>query len=154
VCKRSQHLANPYFVKDLQDIIEEENQRQTEIFKEIDSSQFNLILNEEKLSNEFYIRINNNFEAFITLFDFMLLDEDFVLLGGNVTLILDEDFFKERKDYNFLLKLKQQNKAGIDLNSKRAFKKIYQGIDRTQLKINFMEKYQPIIVKIVNSKYR
>ena len=81
--KLGPHLANPYFVKDLQDIIEEENQRQTEIFKEIDSSQYNLILNEEKLSNEFYIRINNNFEAFITLFDFMLLDEDFVLLGGN-----------------------------------------------------------------------
>jgi hypothetical protein len=68
-------------------------------------------------------------------------------------LILDEEFLKERKDYNFLLKLKQQNKTGIDLNTKRAFKKIYQGIDRTQLKINFMEKYQPIIVKIVNSKY-
>ena len=147
------HLANPYYLKELQNIIEEENKRQSQIFNDIDNSQYNLIINEEKLSNEFYIRINNNFEAFVTLFDFMLLDEDFVLMGGLFSLIVDEEYFKERKDYNFLLKLKQQNKPGIDLNSKRAFKKIYPGIDRTQLKINFMEKYRPIIVKIVNSNF-
>ena len=76
------HLANPYYINDLNIIIEEENSRQEKFFKEIDSTQFNLIINEEKLSNEYYVRINNNFESFITLFDFMLLEEDFVLLGG------------------------------------------------------------------------
>ena len=47
--------------------------------------------------------------------------------------------------------MKQQNKPGIDLNSKRAFKKIYPGIDRNKLKINFLEKYKQIIIKIINS---
>ena len=76
------HLSNPYYVNDLNKIIQEEKIRQDNFFKEIDISQYNLIINEEKLSYEYYIRINNNFEAFISLFDFMLLEEDFLILGG------------------------------------------------------------------------
>ena len=76
------HLANPYYINELKAIIEEENSRQEKYLKEIDNTQYNLILNIERFSNDYFIRVNNNFEAFINLFDCMLLEEDIVSLGG------------------------------------------------------------------------
>jgi hypothetical protein len=43
------------------------------------------------------------------------------------------------------LKLKPENKGNLNLDSKRTFKKIYAGINRNLLKVNYYEKYNDFI---------
>jgi len=66
--------------------------------------------------------------------DNFIFEEEYISLD-------DEEYFKERKDYNTLLKLKPENKGNLYLDSKRTFKKIYAGINRNLLKVNYYEKY-------------
>ena len=56
------------------------------------------IQNEEETSKDYTIRILNNFASLMTLFDNFIFDEEFISLG-------DEEYFKERDNYNQLLKL-------------------------------------------------
>lgn len=95
--------------------------------------------NEEKIADLFYRRITNNFEALTTILDNFIFEEEYISLD-------DEEYFKQRKDYNTLLKLKPENKGNLNMDSKRTFKKIYIGLDKNLLKINYLEKYQDFIL--------
>jgi hypothetical protein len=108
----------------------------------LNQTQLSLIDIEEKIGEEFLRRINNNFEALLILFDNFIFEEEFVALG-------DEEYFKERKGYNELNKLKSDGKLGFNLDSKRTFKKIYQGLDRNKLKINYYEKFHTVVVQYI-----
>jgi len=107
--------------------------------EEINQNQINLLENEEKMADNFYKRMINNFEALTTILDNFIFEEEYISLD-------DEEYFKERKDYNTLLKLKPENKGNLNMDSKRTFKKIYFGLNRYLLKINYYEKYQDFIV--------
>ena len=85
----------------------------------------------------------------MTLFDNSIFEEEIISLG-------DEEYFKERQNYNQLLKLKEtlkekanpggDKKAGVKtqidtskyaLDSKRTYKKNYKGINDKEGKINY-----------------
>ena len=154
--KLGPYLANPYFTTDLEKFEAKDNERNTNYLKSLNETQFNLITNEEELSKNFIIRILNNFGSLMTLFDNFIFEEEFISLG-------DEEYFKNRENYNELLKLrdeideknnpqgdggkKQAQGKGVgdlskyDLESKRTFKKNYKGINYTEGKINYYEKF-------------
>ena len=154
--KLGPYLANPYFSTDLEKFETKNNERNTNYLKSLNETQFNLITNEEELSKNFIIRILNNFGSLMTLFDNFIFEEEFISLG-------DEEYFAKRENYNELLKLREaideknnpqgdggkkapQGKGGgdlskYDLDSKRTFKKNYKGINYTEGKINYYEKF-------------
>ncbi len=140
------YLANPYYTTTLQGIELKELERQKTFSVVVDKKQFELVESEEKFSQLFNKRIINNFETLILLFDNFIFEEEFISLG-------DEEYFKEKRDYNFLLKLKSENKNNLNLDSKRTFKKIYGGVDRNKLKINFYERFKNFSLGITQSKY-
>ncbi len=123
-----------------------EEERRKVYLTALNNKQIQLIENEEKCATELFIRIVNNFEAMLILFDNFIFEEEFISLG-------DEEYFKERKDYNFLLKLKAENKNGLNLDSKRTFKKLYVGLDRNKLKIDYVNKFKNLISVLVQSKF-
>ncbi len=133
------YLANPYYHENLIRIETREELRSKQFLEEINQNQINILENEEKMSEIFYKRMANNFEALTTILDNFIFEEEYISLG-------DEEYFKERKDYNTLLKLKPENKGNLNMDSKRTFKKIYFGLDRNLLKINYYEKYQDFIL--------
>jgi len=143
--KLGPYLANPYYKQTLDEIDSKEFNRRKNNLTEINKCQFNLLENEEKNSSQYLSYLLTNFEALLSLFDNFIFDEDFIQLG-------DEEYFKQRKDYNFLLKLKNENKPNLNLDSKRTFKKIYSGLDRNKLKINFYEKFKNSAIDLIQSK--
>jgi hypothetical protein len=143
--KLGPYLANPYYKKMLDEIDSKENERRQNNLTEINNCQFVLLENEEKNSTRFLSFLLNNFEALLCIFDNFIFEEDFIQLG-------DEEYFKQRKDYNFLLKLKNENKTNLNLDLKRSFKKIFAGVDRNKLKINFYEKFKNSAVDLIQSK--
>jgi hypothetical protein len=138
------YLANPYYGSTLNQIQNEEIDRSQKISADINTKQLALIENEEKNAIEFCKKIINNFEVLVTLFDNFIFEEDFIILG-------DEEYFKERKDYNFLCKLKTENKGNINLDSKRAFKKFYSGIDKNLIKVNLFEKFNHLTQNLLQN---
>ena len=165
--KLGPYLANPYFSTDLEKFESKNNERNINYLKSLNETQFNLITNEEELSKNFIIRILNNFGALMTLFDNFIFEEEFISLG-------DEEYFRKREDYNELLKLKDaideknnpqgeggkkpsqgQGKGGdiskYDLESKRTFKKNYKGINYTEGKINYYEKFNKEVKNCVEN---
>ena len=138
------YLANPHYLNKLEEFEKIERERHDSLIDKINKTQFNLIENEEKNADEFFKRLNNNFEAFIILFDNFIFEEEFISLG-------DEEYFKERKDYNFLLKLKSENKPGLNLDSKRTFKKIFNGLDKSKVKINNFKKFKELAINLTQS---
>lgn len=128
------YLANPHYFDHLRKIEIQENERSDNFINEINKNQVEVLQNEENFAGTFYQRLTNNFEAFTSILDNFIFEEEYISLD-------DEEYFKERKDYNTLLKLKPENKGNLNLDSKRTFKKIYEGIDRNLLKVNYYEKY-------------
>jgi len=141
------YLANPYYFNILNEKSEKENERSRNFSAEIDCKQFDLIQNEEKYSDEYCTRIINNFESIICLFDNFIFEEEYITLG-------DEEYFKDNRDFNFLLKLNSEKKSNLNLDSKRTFKKIYIGIDKNKLKVNFLiyEKFKNFCLNYVMRK--
>lgn len=133
------YLANPYYHENLVKIETSEELRSKQFLEEINHNQINILENEEKMSDIYYKKMTNNFEALTTIFDNFIFEEEYISLD-------DEEYFKERKDYNTLLKLKPENKGNLNMDSKRTFKKIYFGLNRNLLKINYYEKYQDFIL--------
>jgi len=133
------YLANPYYYENLVRIELSEESRSKQFLEEINQNQLYLLENEEKMADIYIKRITNNFEALTTIFDNFIFEEEYISLD-------DEEYFKQRKDYNTLLKLKPENKGNLNMDSKRTFKKIYSGLDRNLLKINYFEKYQDFII--------
>ena len=163
--KLGPYLANPYFSTDLEKFESKNNERNINYLKSLNETQFNLITNEEESSKNFIIRILNNFGALMTLFDNFIFEEEFISLG-------DEEYFSKRENYNELLKLKDeideinnpkgdggkkppQGKGGdiskYDLESKRTFKKNYKGINYTEGKINYYEKFNKEVKNCVEN---
>ena len=161
--KLGPYLANPYFSNDLDTFEKKDNERNAEYIKNINETQFNLIQNEEELSKDYIIRILNNFASLMTLFDNFIFEEEFISLG-------DEEYFKERQNYNQLLKLKEAleekanpggdkkagGKAQIDtskyaLDSKRTFKKNYKGINYKEGKINYYDTFNKEVKEYVEN---
>jgi hypothetical protein len=136
------YLANPYYKENLLQKENAEKARQKLFLDKLNQMQLSVIDCEEKLAEEFVKRVNNNFEALMLLFDNFIFEEEFVALG-------DEEYFKERKDYNELNKLKVENRSGLNMDSKRTFKKIYLGIDKSKLKINYYEKFNAFVVGLI-----
>jgi hypothetical protein len=137
--KLGPYLANPYYMEELKNIELFETQRRSKITENIIQTQFTLFEREEKRAEEFMKRVLNNFEILTQLFDNFVFEEEFISIG-------DEEYFRERKDYNFLLKLKAENiTSNLNLDSKRTFKKIYKGCDKTMLKVNYLETFKNII---------
>jgi len=132
-------LANPYYFENLVKIENNEVVRSIDFLEEINKNQIEILDNEEKMADLFYKRMTNNFEALTTIFDNFIFEEEYISLD-------DEEYFKERKDYNTLLKLKPENKGNLNLDSKRTFKKIYIGLDRNLIKVNYFERFQDFIV--------
>ena len=97
--KLGPYLANPLYAKDLSSFETKDTERNTTFIKNINETQFNLIQNEEECSKMFTTRLLNNFACLMTLFDNFIFEEEFISLG-------DEEYFKERENYNQLLKLK------------------------------------------------
>ncbi len=133
------YLANPYYYENLIKIETSEELRSKQFLEEINQNQINILENEEKMADFFYKRMTNNFEAMTTILDNFIFEEEYISLD-------DEEYFKQRKDYNTLLKLKPDNKGNLNMDSKRTFKKIYLGLNRNLLKINYYEKYQDFIL--------
>lgn len=133
------YLANPYYSEFLEKIEKSEENRSLVFLEEINRNQVLLLENEEKIADTFYKRMTNNFEALTTILDNFIYEEEYISLD-------DEEYFKERKDYNTLLKLKRENKGNLNLDSKRTFKKIYAGLNKNLLKVNYFEKYKDFIV--------
>lgn len=149
------NLANPYYQNELNDIINKESERSTKILSDTNEKQFNSIDLAEKIGFEFYIKCVSNFEAFLMLFDSFILAEDFISMDGKNfnKKYLDDDLFTERKDYNFLMKLKPDYKPNLNLNNKKTYKKIYLGLDKNLLKINYYDKFYDVSKKIIESIY-
>ena len=174
--KLGPYLANPYYSKDLDTLENKDNERNIEYIKNINEAQFNLIQNEEENSNNYIIRILNNFVSLMTLFDNFIFEEEFISLG-------DEEYFKERENYNQLLKLRETleektNPSGdkkpaggkvVDtskyaLDSKRTFKKNYKGINYKEGKINYYDTFNKEVkdyienseekIKLLENAYR
>jgi hypothetical protein len=139
------YLANPYYKNELVAKEQAEKERYRIYLEKLNQTQLNLIESEEKLADEFLKRLNNNFEAIILLFDNFIFEEEFIPLG-------DEEYFKERKDFNELNKLKSDGKLNLNLDSKRTFRKIYIGIDKSKLKINYYEKFNSVIINFIQCK--
>ena len=133
------YLANPYYYENLVRIETSEEFRSKQFLEEINQNQINILENEEKMADTFYKRMTNNFEALTTILDNFIFEEEYISLD-------DEEYFKERKDYNSLLKLKPENKGNLNMDSKRTFKKNYYGLNRNLLKINYYEKYHYFII--------
>jgi len=51
------------------------------------------------------------------------------------------------------MKLKPDFKPGLNLNNKKTYKKIYLGLDKNLLKINYYEKFNEVSKKIIECKY-
>ena len=175
--KLGPYLANPYFSKDLENFEQKDNERNSLYIKNINETQFNLIQNEEDNSKEYTIRILNNFASLMTLFDNFIFEEEFISLG-------DEEYFKNRQNYNQLLKLKdaldeklnvgdgKKNVGGknavdiskYNLESKRTFKKNYKGINYKEGKINYYDMFNKEVkdyvensedkIKLLETAYR
>ena len=145
--KLGPYLANPSYKNTLDEIDMKENERRKNYLGEINKSQFILLENEEKIAIQLMYSLLNNFEAMSSLFDNFIFEEDFIQLG-------DEEYFKQRKDYNFLLKLKSENKSNLNLDSRRTFKKIFTGLDRNRLKINFLEKFKKSAMEFIQSNFK
>lgn len=143
------YLANPYYFEHLNKIEIRENERSENFINEINKNQVEILQNEENFAGTFFKRITNNFEAFTSVLDNFIFEEEYISLD-------DEEYFKERKDYNTLLKLKPENKGNLYLDSKRTFKKIYMGINRNLLKVNYYEKYNDFMDNdpLVASKFQ
>ena len=164
--KLGPYLANPYYSKDLENFEQKDNERNSLYIKNINEAQFNLIQNEEEMSKEYTIRILNNFVSLMTLFDNFVFEEEFISLG-------DEEYFKERPNYNELLKLREAleekanpsgdgkkgaggGKAPVDtskyaLDSKRTFKKNYKGINYNEGKINYYDTFNKEVKEYVEN---
>ena len=162
--KLGPYLANPYYSKELDNFEQQDNERSSAYIQKINEAQFNLIQNEEEVSKDYTIRILNNFAALMTLFDNFIFDEEFISLG-------DEEYFKERDNYNQLLKLREAleekanpsggdkkaaggSKAPVDtskyaLDSKRTFKKSYKGINYKEGKINYYDTFNKEVKEYV-----
>ena len=111
------YLANPYYQEKFSKIQSDQVERSKIIVDKINTTQFALIEVEKKFAQDFTIRILNNFEVLLTLFNNFIFEEDFITLG-------DEEYLRERKDYNFLCKVKSnESKGKVNLDSKRSFKK-------------------------------
>ena len=175
--KLGPYLANPLYSKDLSSFETKDTERNISFIKSINETQFNLIQNEEESSKNFTIRLINNFACLMTLFDNFIFEEEFISLG-------DEEYFKNRQNYNQLLKLKDtidekanlgdgkknvQGKNAIDINkydlsSKRTFKKLFKGINYKEGKINYYDMFQKLVeeyvenseekIKILENEYR
>lgn len=164
--KLGPYLANPYYSKELDNFEQQDNERSSAYIKKLNETQFNLIQNEEEVSKDYTIRVLNNFAALMTLFDNFIFDEEFISLG-------DEEYFKERDNYNQLLKLREAleekanpsggdkkaaggSKAPIDtskyaLDSKRTFKKSYKGINYKEGKINYYDTFNKEVKEYVEN---
>ena len=158
------YLANPFFIKDLNKLDSDEKLRNEKFLNVINETQFNLLLNEETNSNQFIIRLLNNFKSLLTLFDNFIFEEEYIILG-------DEEYFKVRQNYNELLKLKDniekmnsnqidpkknvknnnQDENKYDLDSKRTFKKIFQGLNYNKGKINYYKYFEKLIKNYVEN---
>ena len=177
--KLGPYLANPYYSKDLSNFETKDNERNISFIKNINETQFNLIVNEEDSSKSFTIRLLNNFACLMALFDNFIFEEEFISLG-------DEEYFKDRQNYNQLLKLKetldekvnigqegkknvQSGKNAVDLSkydfgAKRTFKKLFKGINFKEGKINYYDMFQKMVkeyvenseekIKILENEYR
>ena len=139
--KLGPYLANPLYKDKLDSFVSKQKERNQKIVKEVTDSQIKLINNIEAVSDSFYKKITNLFESFLYLFDNMIFEEEYLDLG-------DIEDFKERKDYNFLLKLKEFNKE-LNLDSKRSIKKVFIGLDRNKLRINYAEKFPSILNSVL-----
>ena len=150
----------------LHDLDSKEKSRNEKFLNVINETQFNLLLNEETNSNEFIIRLLNNFKSLLILFDNFIFEEEYIILG-------DEEYFKVRENYNELLKLKDNiekinenpdatgnkknvnnNKltsADFDLDSKRTFKKIFKGLNYNKGKINYYKYFENLIKNYVEN---
>jgi hypothetical protein len=111
----------------------------------VNSTQFQLLENEERSGSMLTTRLLNNFEALLSLFDNFIFEEEYISIGD------EEEQFSSRKDYNFLLKLKANNKSNVNLKSKRNFKKVYCGLDRSQLRIKYIEKFDKLLKELTES---
>ena len=160
------YLSNPLYINILHDLDSKEKQRNEKFLNVINETQFNLLLNEETNSNEFIIRLLNNFKSLLILFDNFIFEEEYIILG-------DEEYFKVRENYNELLKLKDNiekinenpdatgnkknvnnNKltsADFDLDSKRTFKKIFKGLNYNKGKINYYKYFENLIKNYVEN---
>jgi hypothetical protein len=160
------YLANPHFIDKLTEIDNTQTKRNQDFIKNINETQYNLIVNEEDNSKNFTTRILNNFACLLVLFDNFIFEEEFISLG-------DEEYFKKRENYNELLKLKAAieemgqsgqdagkkggNKGGnldasaFDLDSKRTFKKVYKGINFKDGKIDYYTLFTDTVKNIVEN---
>lgn len=139
--KLSSHLANPHYNDELQALTNKEKNRNTENTTSICNTQIKLLVELESLADKFYKRLNNNFEAFATLLENFIFEEEYLDLG-------DTDDFKERKTYNYLLKLKEFNKE-VNLSSKRSIKKINIGLDKQILRVNYYKRFTELAKEVV-----
>lgn len=139
--KMGPYLANPIYKSELEEYKSTQENRNIELIKTINDIQLDLIIDIEKENDYFYKRTVNNFEAFVILFDNYIYEEEYMQIGD-----LDEE---QRKDYNFLLKLKEYNKE-INLNSKRSIKKVVLGLDKSLLIYNYPSKYPNLLKEVCN----
>lgn len=146
------YLFNPYYKKELNNLIDLQKNRHEFLLNNIFDLQINLLNYLELSSEDFYKRIVNTFNTFILLFDNFVYEEEYIDLG-------DSSEFIDKRDFNFLLRLKENilNQASntkdnkekdIDLNSKRSIKKEFLGVDRSKIKINYFDNMPNLIVKI------
>jgi hypothetical protein len=141
------YLANPYYAENLKEVEQLEETRKQNFNKILNENQYKLFEQEEKSAEEFSKKILNNFESLVVLFDNFIFEEEYTSLG-------DEEYLRQKKDFNFLLKLKSENKQNLDLNSKRTFKKIYPGLDKAKLKINYFERFGNLLSPEILSKIK
>ena len=158
------YLANPFYSNELNKLDSDEKLRSEKFLYVFNETQFNLLLNEETNSNEFIIRLLNNFKSLLILFDNFIFEEEYIILG-------DEEYFKVRENYNELLKLKDniekmnnnqtdpkknvknnnQDENKYDLDSKRTFKKVFQGLNYNKGKINYYKYFEKLIKNYVEN---
>ncbi len=77
-------LASPYYAKELEQILEKEEKRHNSHYDTINNYQIKFIENEEKFANDYYFRSIINFQAFILIFDSVIINEDIVKLDGKI----------------------------------------------------------------------
>lgn len=140
--KLGPYLANPYYMSELDKLKNTELNRNKDFSEILNQTQLKILIEIEIQSDLFYKRLLNNYETFILLFDNFIFEEEYIALG-------DSEDLKTSFNYNTLLKLKEYNQE-VNLDSKRSLKKIYYGLNKQLLRLNYFDRFNEFAKAVID----
>lgn len=115
------NLSNPSCRAELEQLNSTEEERSKRAKKLIKDAYENFLKSVKKNADEFKIKLLNNVEALLYLFDFLMIKQDFIMLPG------DEQEEPKRSNIKRLARKKKTGKAG-EVVGARGYKKTWPGL--------------------------